>query len=139
MPEVCVALVRALTEKRKPTSRQVGALYAALVSGSDEARSLVLRDPWLFLRAQTEAQRAKEKERTPAEVLLGDFGALSGIAGRARKRLGEIADRLSPGERDEVVRAMAFARIETSSLFLRGDKEFTNAGSTAANHDPKAS
>lgn len=133
----CIALVKALSPK-KPTSRQVGELYAALVSGGDAARALVLKDPWLFLRAQAEARRAKEEERTPAEILLGECGALSGIARRARKQLAKLAERLSAGERDEVVRAVALARIETSELFLRCDKEFTNAGSTAANNDPEA-
>ena len=125
----CVALVKALAPG-KPTSRQVGDLYTALVSGSVEARTLVLSDPWLFLRAQAEARRAKEKEkgRTPIEVLLGELGAMGGIARRARKELGELAPLLGPHDRDEVARAVALARTEASALFSRCEKEFSNAG-----------
>lgn len=133
----CIALVEALSPK-KATSRQVGELYEALMSGSAEARALVLRDPWLFLRAQAESRRAKVKARTPAEVLLGELGSLGGIARRARKRLGDVSNQLSPTERNEAQRAFALARVETSALFLRCEQEFGDAGSETASGDPRA-
>jgi len=134
--EECVALVKALAP-RTATSREVASLYEALVSGSEQTRALVLRDPWLFLRAQAEAKRAKQRERTPHEVLLGELGAVAGIARRARRRLGEVAAQLCANERRELRRAVVLARTETDALILRCDKELGDAGPAAESHDPQ--
>ena len=132
----CVELVTRLAPGRT-TSREVGSLYEALVSGSAEARALVLSDPRLFLRAQAEARRAKSHDRAPGEVLLADLGALGGIARRLRRRLGERAAELEVGARDEVRRAAGMARAETSALFLRCAKEFGDVGRKTADDDPR--
>jgi ParB/RepB/Spo0J family partition protein len=133
----CLTLVKALSTG-KPTNRQVRSLYDALVSGGDGERALVLNDPWLFLRVKAEAARAGEKQRTPAEVLLGEMGAMAGIARRTNKRLSELAQRLGKDERETVRRALALVKAEAMALFLRGAKEFGDAGSEAAHGNPAA-
>lgn len=123
IPAECLRLVAALGE-RKPTSRQVGELYLAMMAGGAEVRALLLKDPWLFLRAQQEARRGQEKDRTPAEQLLGDFGALGGLLRRlhARVRRGAWAE-LSADERAEVGRGYRTAQAEAVALFTRCAKE----------------
>jgi hypothetical protein len=133
----CVALVKALAA-RKVTSREMAALCEALASGNDAARAMVLRDPWLFLRAQAATKKAKGKERTPVEVLLGELGALGGIARRTRKRVGELAVQLGTAEREKVRRALELARTEASALFHRCNREFIDARPEAADGDPRA-
>ena len=60
------------------SSRQVGALCQAFSAGTDETRALILSSPLVVLRAQLAAQEPKEK--TPAQRLLSDLGAIAGIA-----------------------------------------------------------
>ena len=136
--EDCVRLCEGLCQKGRPTSRQVGEVYRAYVSGGQKARELVLEDPWLFLRAQAEAERP-EPDKSPAEMLLGELGALGGIARRARKRLrGGLAVGLSASERDEVRRCAEQARLDTQALFTQWDKEMTDDRSGAASGDSAA-
>jgi hypothetical protein len=60
--------------------------------------------------------------------LLGDFGALGGIARRASKRLREGAAReLAAEERDEVLRCLAQAKADAHALFALSDKELGGA------------
>ena len=136
--EECVALTKAL-EGKKPTSRQVAALYTAVLASGAEARALVLRDPWLFLRAQEEARRSQEKDRTPAEVLVGELGVLGGVARRLHKRLrGGMCERLPLAERADVRGGLLTTRAEVSALFHRFEKELGDAGSSATHGDPRS-
>jgi len=124
----CVRLCESLCAKGRPTSRQVGELYTALVSGGDRARELVLSDPWLFLRSQAEARRP-DPEKSPAEQLLGDLGAMAGIARRAHRRLRQgAATRMSAAEKDEVRRCAAQTRLDTRALLDLCEKETADAG-----------
>jgi hypothetical protein len=132
-----VALTKALAGK-KPTSRQVAALYLAVLSSADEARALVLRDPWLFLRAQEAARREKEKDRTLVEMVLGDLGALGGVARRLHKRLrGGACERFTVAERDDIRGSFLTTRAEATALFKRFEKEVGDAGSNPAHGDPR--
>jgi ParB/RepB/Spo0J family partition protein len=65
--KACLQLVASLG-KRKLSSRQMGALYGAWLSGSTKSRELLLTDPWLYLRAQEEAGRAQKEEKPPVRI-----------------------------------------------------------------------
>jgi ParB family transcriptional regulator, chromosome partitioning protein len=126
----CLALTKALTGK-KPTSRQVAQLYTAILSGGAEGRALLLREPWLFLRAQEEARReqAKAKERTPAELLLGDFGALGGIVRRLHQRLRQgMCEQLKAVEKTDLRHSFLTVKAEMSALQMRCERELPDAG-----------
>jgi ParB/RepB/Spo0J family partition protein len=107
---------------RRPSSRQMGALYGAWLHGGAKSRDLLLADPWLFLKAQEELQPSASQQ------LLGDLGALSGISRRATRRLREgLARQLAEGERDEVRRCLLQAKADAQELFALGDKELGDA------------
>ena len=114
--------------KGRPSSRQVGALYSAWLSGSAKTRELLLSDPWLFLRAQDEARRADKLEHSPAQQLLSDLGALGGISRRASAKLRQgLARGLLPPERNEVHQCLCQAQADAERLFLLGRKELVHA------------
>ena len=134
--KACLQLVAALG-KRKPSSRQMGVLYAAWLSGSTKSRELLLSDPWLFLRAQEEARRAQKEEKPPAQVLLSDLGALGAISRRACMRLRQgLWSRVLPPERDEIARCAAQAHSDTDCLFELFDKELRDARPEPAHGHP---
>ena len=134
--KACLQLVAALG-KRKPSSRQMGALYAAWLSGNTKSRELLLSDPWLFLRAQEEAQRAQKEEKPPALAILSDLGALGAISRRVCTRLRQgFLSRALPPERDEIARCLAQAHSDTDCLFDRFEKEFRGARSEPTRCDP---
>jgi ParB family transcriptional regulator, chromosome partitioning protein len=108
---------------RRPSSRQMGALYGAWLHGGGKSRELLLSAPWTFLKAQEELQRAKV-EPSAAQQLLGDLGALGGIARRVGKRLREGAGReLAAAEREEIRRCFSQAKADAAALFALGDQE----------------
>jgi hypothetical protein len=119
----CVKLVAALG-RNKPSSRQMGALYGAWLEGNETQRERLLADPWLFLRAQEEARRAQNEDRSPAQQLLGDLSTLGALSKRACTRVRQgLIRRLSPSECQDALRCLAQTRIETEALFVLLDKE----------------
>ena len=124
----------------KPTTRQVGALYAGWHAGTEQTRELILSTPHVFLLAQAEQRRSETSEKSSIQLLLDDLGAMSGIARRARRRLEQgLLPRLLAGEREEVERHFARARADTQGLFTRFEREAPNAGRGNAHGDPEAS
>lgn len=119
----CVKLVAALG-KKKPSTRQMGALYGAWLEGNETLRERLLSDPWLFLRAQEEARRAEKEEKPPAQQLIADLCGLGALCKRAcgRARGGFFGD-LSPNDRREVARCSAQTKTEVEALFLLLEKE----------------
>jgi len=113
----------------RPTSRQVGSLYAAYMGGDDTARAALLADPILFLRAQKAAARRPDAaEQGPAAVLLADLGALGGIARRGLRHLRDgLARQLAPPEREEVRRCLAQAKADALHLIASCEKEIGDA------------
>lgn len=100
------------------SSRQIAELYGAVVGGSDKTQQLVLSDPWLFLRAQQEARRVQDREKSASELLLSDLGALGGIARRLYGRLSKgVAAELLPEQRDQLARCFRQAQADTERLF----------------------
>jgi hypothetical protein len=112
----------------KLTTRQVGLLYQGLQSGTDKTRELILSTPQVYLRA-CEAQRQPEAAKSDCQLLLDDLRALAAIARRARRRLEHgLAQRLLPGEPEEVARFSSEARSAVGTLFTRFDQESGRAG-----------
>jgi len=114
----CVRLVVALGQQR-PSSRDVGALYAAWVSGNKQTRELVVREPWVVLRARAEAKSGEGAAlKTAGRQLLDDFGILIGTSRRARTKLmhGTLSNLLPP-EQQEARGAAKQAHAECAALF----------------------
>lgn len=127
--EDCERLSEALSPLQ-PSTRQVAQICAAFTVGDEKARALLLGDPGLFLRAQEQARRPPPAaEQSPAAQLLGDFGALGGVARRAHRRLRDgLAQRLTAPERQEVTQCLRQAKADITALWARCDKELDHAG-----------
>jgi ParB family transcriptional regulator, chromosome partitioning protein len=122
------------------TTRQMAVLHAAWVDGNMKTRELILKDPALLLRARQAAERASGKPaQTPAQELLGDLGALGGVARRAYQRLRQgAAQKLLAPEREEVFYAFCQARNEVVRLLKRMEKELEDARSEHPGGRPTA-
>jgi len=132
----CVKLVAALG-KTMPTSRQLGALYGAWLGGNRKSRELLLAEPWLFLRAQEEAQRKDAGETPPGEQLLGALGALGALSRHASARVRQgLVQPLPPETRDQVDRCLAQARTDAQGLFDLLRKELDDARSESTHNHP---
>jgi len=123
----CLALIKALGSTQ-PTTRQLDTLYRGYFTGAAKARELILSNPWLFLRSVAEAHRTDEKERTPGEILLGDFGAIGGIARRAHKFLMGGGNHLPSDEHTSVRRIADQVRADVDRLFRALDEVYFDAG-----------
>lgn len=136
--EDCVAFARAIAPL-DPSTRQVEALCVAFASGSRETRQLILSDPALVLRAREESRRADAPFKSPAELLLGDLGALGGVARRADRRLREgFAAQINANDRDEIHLCLRQAKADVAQLFTRFSKEMPRARSDDQSRDPQA-
>jgi ParB family chromosome partitioning protein len=113
-----VRLVSALGQT-KPSTRDVGALYATWVSGDDKTRELVVTQPLVVLRAREQAAEGQSStEQTAARTILHDLGILIGVSRRARGRImqGALAH-LLPTEQEGARCAAQQARWECEALF----------------------
>jgi ParB/RepB/Spo0J family partition protein len=110
----------------KPTSRQVGALYAGWQSGTQRTRELILASPQIYLQAQSSQS---PPAASPTQRWLNDLGALSGIARRARQPLEQgLLQELLGAERTEVEREFAHTKADVDRLFARFALERGDAG-----------
>jgi ParB-like chromosome segregation protein Spo0J len=110
----------------KPTSREVGALYAGWLSGTARTRELILATPQVYLQAQATQEPVPP---SASERWLNDLGALAGIARRARRALEQgLLQQLTSCERTEVEQRVARTRSELGRLFERFDLEAGHAG-----------
>ena len=135
----CEALAEVVAQARL-ASREVGLLYAAWRDGTARTRGRLMEEPLVFLKALKEAEGARPRERSAGQRLLDDFDLLGGVARRAQRQLREgAADRLLPGEREELLRCFAQSRADMDRLARRVEKEMTDAGSRGAGSDPGAS
>jgi ParB/RepB/Spo0J family partition protein len=124
---------------KNPSTRQVGALYAAYCGGNAKSRELLLEDPWLFLRAQEEAGREAVVEQSPRQRLLADLGLLGGVSRRLTGWLRQgLAKGLLASEREELWRCARQARAEAEQLWTHCEKEFVDAGPGDADSHPPA-
>jgi ParB/RepB/Spo0J family partition protein len=114
------ALATAMTPL-KPTSRQVGALYAGWQAGTERTRELIVQSPQIYLQAQATRETAPP---SPTQSFLQDLGALGGIARRAHRSLeGRLLAQLHETELTEVTAAFARANGEVQRLVQRFELE----------------
>ena len=110
----------------KPTSREIGALYAGWQGGTARTRELILATPQVYLQAQATQEPAAP---SATQRWLNDLGALGGIARRARRPLEQgLLQQLLTVERMEVCEAVARTKADVESLFNRFDREAGHAG-----------
>jgi ParB/RepB/Spo0J family partition protein len=132
----CLALAPALAAHGL-SSRQIGTLCAAFVAGTAESRQLILTAPQLVLRAEAEAQRPTEK--SAAERVLADVGAVAAIARRARRVVAAEPGRVATWwPRGEIGAAIAAAEADTTALFTLVRKEMADVGREHADGDSAA-
>jgi len=125
--EDCLLLAHAIASIR-PSTRQTETLCVAFQSGSAATRELVLSNPTLVLRAREESRRPDAPSKSPQAKLLGDLGALAGIARQLLRGVrGGLVRQLLFTERDEVVRCCQQARADAEQLFLALEKELCHA------------
>lgn len=123
--QAATLFAQAITPLR-PTSREVGALYAGWQSGTERTRELILATPHIYLQAQAVQQPIPP---SATQAWLNDLGALGGIARRARRPLEQgLLRQLMSAERTEVDLAVARSKADVKSLFGRFDREAANAG-----------
>jgi len=114
------ALATALTPL-KPTSRQVGALYAGWQAGTERTRELIVQSPQIYLQAQATRESPPP---SATQRFLQDLGALGGIARRAHRTLeGRLLAELQESELNEVTTAFARANGEVQRLVQRFERE----------------
>jgi ParB family chromosome partitioning protein len=114
------ALATAMTPL-KPTSRQVGALYAGWQSGTERTRELIIQSPQIYLQAQATREPAPP---SATQRFLQDLGALGGIARRAHRALeGHLLAQLHESELLEVTNAVARANADLQRLIQRCELE----------------
>ena len=120
------------------SSRQMGRLYNAYISGNDRTRELILKDPVLYLKVEEEAEIPPQKKRTPAEELIADLRVLGGVSRRADHRLrGGVGTSLSRDQRDISRRLMTRAQADFDGLIMTWRKEGGDAGRERAQGDPQ--
>lgn len=104
-----------------PSSRQLGELYAAYISGNETTRALCVTDPTLVLRARAETGTSNA---TPAELLLEDVRIAAAVVRRASGRVRKGAlDGASERERELVHGARIDVCAEVKVLGERLDQE----------------
>lgn len=114
------ALATAMTPL-KPTSRQVGALYAGWQAGTERTRELIVQSPQIYLQAQASQATAPP---SATQRFLQDLGALGGIARRAHRALeGRLLAQLCESEIIEVTNAFARANADLQRLVQRFELE----------------
>lgn len=105
----------------KPTSRQVGALYAGWQAGTERTRELIVQSPQIYLQAQATQATASP---SATQRFLQDLGALAGIARRAHRILeGRLLAQLRESELLEVTNAFARANADLQRLIQRFELE----------------
>ncbi len=110
----------------RPTTREVGRLYAGWQAGTQRTRELILQSPQTYLQAQA-AQTPAPPSAT--QLFLQDLGALGGIARRAHRALQDgLLQQLLDSERLEVQAAFARAKADLERLLHRFDLESEHAG-----------
>ena len=111
----------------KPTTRQVGALYAGWQSGNTRTRTLIEATPQIYLRAQAEASAAAA-QKSPLQQLLDDLKYLAGVVRRLRRRLPQgWISQLAEDEREGAESLLLSTRAELHALLKRCDQETAHA------------
>ena len=110
----------------KPTTREVGALYAGWQAGTQRTRELIVQSARAYLQAQATQQPSAP---SATQRFLNDLGALGGVARRAYRALQEgLLQQLLEAERREVEEAFARANADLERLLHRFALERGHAG-----------
>lgn len=132
----CLNLVAAFGRK-KPTSRQIGALYNAWSRGDASLRERLLADPWLFLRAQEAARSSDDTDGPPAQRLVHALDSIGLICRRASQQTQQgFACHLHARERQQLKLCLTQTKTEADVLFHLIDQELTDAQPEPANSHP---
>ena len=130
----CVRLGEAIGPHRL-TTRQIGRLYEAYVSGPDVTRELVLTDPLLVLRVTDDIPHGPVRPDASApEALLTDLHILGAVARRAARRL-QHGGGLLPPERTRAWRLFDQVQTDFRDLQRRCEKELRDARPGTADGD----
>jgi ParB/RepB/Spo0J family partition protein len=116
----CLRLVEAIREAKLST-RQMGQLYQAYVSGNDKTRELVVTQPLLLLRVEQQVQKDSASVSN-VEALISDLHTLGALARRAYGRLRRGVSFLAP-DRDRAGRAFRQAQADFVDFQNRWEKE----------------
>ena len=113
----------------KPSTREVGALYAGWQSGSARTRELILSSPQLYLQARAAAAPTPP---SPTQRVLDDLAALAALAGIARRVYRTLQEgllqQLLESEQCELRDAFARAKADLERFLHRFDLEYSHAG-----------
>ena len=124
----CVRLVEAIVPHRL-TTRQIGRLYHAYLTGVDATRELVMTDPLLVLRVTDETAAAPIRpEASAPDALLTDLHIVGAVARRATRRL-QHGGGLLPPERERAWRLFDQVQLDFRDLQRRCEKELRDARS----------
>jgi ParB family transcriptional regulator, chromosome partitioning protein len=115
----CLRLVEAIQEARLST-RQLGQIYQAYMSGNDETRELVITEPLLVLRVEQQVQ-TDASAVSNAEALISDLHAIGGLARRVYGRLRRGVRLLVP-DRERAGRALRQAQADFQDMQRRWEK-----------------
>ncbi|MEE9264904.1 MAG: ParB/RepB/Spo0J family partition protein, partial [Vicinamibacteria bacterium] len=121
--EDCLRLVDGISSRRL-TTRQIGRLYTAYVSGNETTRELVLQKPLVFLQAQEQARHPVEL--TSFEELQSDMNLLASVSRRVLRRIRGGVE-LVAEEQEQLRRGYLQAKADFEQLARRCDKEWTDA------------
>ena len=121
-----IRLVEAIAPHRLST-REIGRLYHAYVTGGDATRDLVLTDPLLVLRLTDETSTPRVRpDASGPEALLTDLHIVGAVARRAARRLVHGGGLLPP-ERERVWRVFDQIQLDFHDLQRRCEKELRDA------------
>lgn len=130
----CVRLVEAIVPHRLST-RQIGRLYQAYVTGVEATRDLVVTDPLLVLRVTDDTPAATVRpEASAPEALLTDLHIVGAVARRAARRL-RHGGGLLPPERERAWRLFDQVQMDFRDLQRRCEQELRDARSGTAHGD----
>jgi ParB family transcriptional regulator, chromosome partitioning protein len=130
----CVRLVEAVVPHRLST-RQIGRLYQAYVTGIEATRELVVTDPLLVLRVTDDTPPATVRpEASTPEALLTDLHIVGAVARRAARRL-QHGGGLLPPERERAWRLFDQVQRDFRDLQRRCEQELHDARSGTAYGD----
>lgn len=141
----CAQISDAIAPER-PTSRELGELYATYMAGNRATRELVVSKPQVVLRARAASAVGGRAEigATPVEHVVDDLRIVAAVAHRVRGRLvGGAADGATHEERGRVRRGVSEAGDAVRRLEATCKREVKedqgDAGSSDASDDSAAS
>jgi ParB-like chromosome segregation protein Spo0J len=130
----CAQLSNNIAPER-PTSRQLGQLYATYAAGTASTRQLVVNQPVVVLRARAESEQGSSTT-APIEQVLEDLRIIAAVAQRAWNRLGRGAvDGANSDERGGLRHGLEEAGAAVRRLEKQGKRELSEEKSDAGSRD----